>query len=92
MKIIGSQPVHIVDISSFKDGDLIVPNNGVMWSFYWKTGAILNPDYTYHIANSAQRSYFNKRIANGYKLVGAVDSHDYPIKNFNTYVINYKDL
>lgn len=94
MRIIGNKKKTETEspIWSFEPGDLIVPHDGAKWAFYWRDGAKLDPKYKYHVATSAERYYFNSWMFNGYKLMGAMDAHEYPIKNFNTYVINYKDL
>ena len=96
MRIIGAKPIseseQYTEVCDFEDGDLIVPQHGVMYSFKWKDGAELDCNFKYHKANSAEENYFYKRIYNGYKLVGATEGSDLLTKNFNIYVINYKDL
>ena len=92
MRIIDNPPLPDSSELIFEKGDFIVPNTGVMWSFYWKDGAILRTYYKYHKATPAEIIYFWKRIFNGYPLLGAENKHDLLAKNFNRHVKNYKDL
>jgi len=93
MKIINSPVVTNLNVEyDFNEGDLIFSSKGPMWCFKWKKGAKLDKSYTYHIATSAEENYFWKRIYNGYELIGAIDFDDFLYKNFNTFVINHKDI
>lgn len=47
---------------NFKGGDLIIPNTGFGEAFFFKRGMVLNPNFTYKKANSAESTYFKKSI------------------------------
>lgn len=47
---------------NFKQGDLVVPNTGLSNAFFFQSNMKLNPSYSYHLANSAERTYYYKRV------------------------------
>ena len=46
----------------FKQGDLVVPNTGIENAFFFQRNMKLNPKYLYHKANSAEETYFYKKV------------------------------
>ena len=49
-------------INNFKQGDLLIPSNGIKNAFYFQMNMKLSDNYNYKVANSAERTYFFKRI------------------------------
>jgi len=47
---------------NFKQGDLVVPDTGIKNAFFFKMNMKLNANYKYHLANSAERTYFFKNV------------------------------
>lgn len=69
----------------FKQGDLVVPDTGIANAFYFQRNMKLSGKYTYHLANSAERTYFHKRVQDSKTSVSsyteiqdmAYEKHDY---------------
>lgn len=69
----------------FKQGDVIIPSNGIKHAFHFQRKMKLNPNYTYKKANSAEKIYWMKRIVDsktsvaGYNDIMDIgnEKHDY---------------
>lgn len=46
----------------FKQGDLVVPNTGIAHAFFFQRNMKLSDKYRYHLANSAEKTYFFKHV------------------------------
>lgn len=93
MRFIGTEPIKCPKYDEmFEEGDLIVPNRGIQFSFKWRKGLKVVNDYFYHKANSAEHNYFYKQLMNGYGVLAIAGIPELLSLNLRTFATNLDEL